>query len=357
MKKVLLVSVLLSFVLLSLVSAQPSMQTNYNNNPSSGQQGIVVTELNYQPYPVNPGEYFDLWIQAQYIGAGLAPNATFTLNPTFPFSLDSNQNATYSFYQLGSTPVLLHYLVRVDPNAVQGENQLQLEYSPSENSNYLVQTFNIQVADSQTNFDSVIQDSTSTATSIGIANIGENTANSLIVRIPSQQDFRVVGTNGQIVGNLNSGDYTIATFDIVPMITRGNTTIRNNNETLQVELDYTDAIGVRRTVMEYIPFSMTSTYLSNLTSGSLPTGSVFGNGSTYRRSSTSIFGNAWFWIVVSAVIVIAGVFMLTKFKKKKQNKKDLDHSKKILDGLKTKDQDRKDSKEPDWVVSERTKKK
>jgi hypothetical protein len=347
MKKVLLISILVSFVLLSLVSA-PSTQASYSS--SSGSQGIVVTQLNYQPYPANPGEYFDLWIQAQYIGSGLAPNATFILEPTFPFSLDSNQNPMYSFSELGSTPVLLHYLVRVDQNAVQGDNQLNLEYNPDGSNNFATKTFGIQVSDAQTNFDLVIQDSTSTATSIGIANIGDNTANSLIVRIPNQPGFKTIGTNGQIVGNLNSGDYTIATFDLVPIA-------RSNNETLEVELDYTDLIGVRRTVIESIPFNLLSS--ANLTLGGLSTGgATYGNFSgSYRRSQGSILTNTWFWIVVSAVVIMIGVVILVKFKKKKQQKKDSDHSKKILDGFKTKNREKKDSKEPNWVVSERTKKK
>ena len=155
---------------------------------------------------------------------------------------------------------------------------------------FATQAFYIQTADAQTNFDLVIQDSTSTATSIGIANTGENTANSLIVRIPDQAGFRTVGTNGQIVGNLNSGDYTIATFDLVPVT-------RSNNETLAVELDYTDSIGVRRSIIENVPFNYVSSINSTL--GSASAGMIYGNGSgfaAYRQKQGSIFTNVWFWI-------------------------------------------------------------
>jgi hypothetical protein len=358
MKKIFLIPILVSIALISIVSAQTSTQVNYTI--TSANQGIVVTQLTYSPYPADPGEYFDLWIQAEYLGTGSAPNATFILEPSYPFSLDPGANTLYSFSNLGPTQVLLHYKVRVDQNAVQGDNELDLYYSPNGGLNnvWSIQPFHIQVANAQTDFDLVIQETTSTGTSIGIANTGENTANSLIVRIPSQSDFTVQGTNGQIVGNLNSGDYTIVTFDIVPSFQRveNQTFVRpNNNQTLQVELDYTDSIGVRRSVIEEIPFSFASlnSTLGNFASGAV----VYGNLSARGRSQSSIFTNTWFWIVISAVAVIIGIVILGKFRKKKRERKDLDHSKKILDNLKIKNQEKKDSKEPDWVVSERTKKK
>ena len=259
MKKVLLISLLVSFILLSLISAQPSQQINYTT--SSGSIGIVVTQLNYQPYPANPGEYFDLWIQAQYIGSYSAPNATFILEPDYPFSIDPNESAMMNFINLGSTPVLLHYKVKVDQNAVQGDNTLNLEYNPDGGSNFAIKSFDIQVADTETSFESVVQDATSSATSIGIANVGENTANSLIVGIPNQAGFEVIGANQQIVGNLNSGDYTIASFDLV------STARASSNETLEVQLNYTDLIGVRRTVIENIPFNFASSLNSSVCAG------------------------------------------------------------------------------------------
>ena len=88
----------------------------------------------------------------------------------------------------------------------------------------------IDVADAQTNFDLVVQDSTSSEVSLAIANVGKNTANSMIVRIPEQNGFRVTGTNGQMVGNLDSGDYTIASFSLAA--------IGRNSENLTVQIDY-----------------------------------------------------------------------------------------------------------------------
>lgn len=365
MKKIFLIPVLLSFILIAFVSAQttptvstllsPSTTINYTSTSS---QGIVISQLSYSPYPVNPGDYFDLYVQAQVSGTITPSNATFVLTPQYPFSLDPSDSGVRSFGQLGSSPVVMHFRVRVDQNAVQGSTELDMQYSPSGGlgGTWSIQPFQIQVANAQTDFDLVVQASTSTGTSLGIANIGENTANSLIVRIPTQSGFRVSGVNGQIVGNLNSGDYTLTTFDIIPTATRGNQTAitRNStaaNQTLQVELDYTDAIGVRRTVIKEIPFNSLSFSTNSTITG-------FATGNFSRTSSNkSIFSSAWFWIVLVAVLGVGGTITFRVISKKKKHKHSNDgHSDEILDIKIKKSRQKENSKEPDWVSSERKKK-
>lgn len=341
MRKTLFILTLVSVALLSLISAQPSMQTNYTY--TSNTQGIVVTQLNYQPYPANPGEYFDIWIQAQYFGSGIAPNATFILQQQYPFSLDPNESAMYSFSDLGSTPVLLHYRVRVDQNAVQGDSQLNLLYNTDGSSAFAEEQFNIQVSDAQTDFALVIQDSTSSGTSIGIANTGENTANSLIVTVPEQLNFRVTGTtNGQILGNLNSGDYTIATFQITPT--------SSTNHTLEVELAYTDTIGVRRTVIKDVQFNSAASDFSagNFTvqGRNFNSGQAIINGQGVSFQKQGITGNPWFWAVIGIVVLGGGFLGLNAYRKKQEHKSHDDKSEK---------KEKENSKEPDWVTAERKK--
>ena len=344
--KALLSVIIMSAMLISFVAAEPAQTVTYNN---SNPQGLTITQLNYQPYPANPGEYVDVWVEAQFYGQGFPSNATFTLEPSYPFSLDPNESAIQSFGSIVSaTPMLIHYKVRIDQNAVPGDNYLTLTYSPDGGNNIIVtKQLDIQINNAETSFGMVIQDSSSTGTSLGIANTGENTANALIVRIPPQPDFRVVGTNGQIVGNLNSGDYTIATFDIIPTGQGG------GNKTLEVELDYTDAIGVRRTVFENISYNFATSAASSISPG---TASASGNGvyfssnggnsTGYRTANRSIFSKALFWIAVAAILLIAGIIAYTSRKKKRGPGEKTEKSRDIKDN----------SKVPDWVLAERKKK-
>ena len=182
MKKIFLIPVLLSFVLIAFVSAQtqpvvssllsPSTTVNFT---STNSQGVIITQLSYSPYPANPGEYFDLYVEAQATGTVTPSNATFILNPSYPFSLTPSDSGVRSFGQLGSTPVVMHFQVLVDSNAVAGNNELDMDYSQNGglSGTWGVQPLQIQVANAETDFDLVVQASSSTGTSIGIANIGE----------------------------------------------------------------------------------------------------------------------------------------------------------------------------------------
>lgn len=339
MKKTYIFLFLISFGILffsGLTFAQPSTQVNY----TTGSYGLSINQLNYQPYPANPGEYIDMYIQVTYLGGAPLNSVTFQLNPTFPFSLDQNQTQTFTFNQLtGSQPIILHYRVRVDSNAVPGDNELDLNYYIDGNSTAVnVQKFEIQVQNAQTAFDVVVQQSTGTQVSLGIANIGENTANSLIVRVPAQNNYMISGTNAQIVGNLNAGDYSIASFTLSP--------IRRGNTTLVVELDYTDNIGVRRDVIENVD-SISNSPVGNFTA---LYGGNFTRGNFTRTSSSSgsIFTSGWFWLMV-VLVVGSGVYI----------KKNPQRVKSFFSGRKEerRSMKEKNSKEtPDWVSSERKKK-
>ena len=52
-----------------------------------------VVSTKYEPYPAEPGEYFDLWLKVRNIGNVEAPDFKFTLKPNYPFSLDPSEVA------------------------------------------------------------------------------------------------------------------------------------------------------------------------------------------------------------------------------------------------------------------------
>ncbi|MDY6932344.1 MAG: NEW3 domain-containing protein, partial [Halobacteriota archaeon] len=91
---------------------------------------------------------------------------------------------------------------------------------------------------SSTDFEVVLQDSTTTSTTLAISNIGVNTAYSTIVKIPEQENFRVTGSSAVTMGNLDAGDYTLATFQVVE-----NEAIRSKMNDLVVEISYTSDLG------------------------------------------------------------------------------------------------------------------
>ena len=109
------------------------------------------------------------------------------------------------------------------------------------------------VINSVTDFDVVMQDSTETTTTLAVANTGKNTAYSTIVKIPKQEGFMVSGSSAATIGNLDAGDYTLATFQLV---SKTNATIGVKD--LTVEVSYTDDFGERKTVKKEVDLGSTA---------------------------------------------------------------------------------------------------
>jgi len=323
MKKTLLFFGLIAFALFAVFVSADVGETNFTAHSGAEDTGLSIVQLRYEPYPVNPGEYFDMYIKVQQ-GVGFSSDVTFELVPEFPFFLDSNEDPVREYGKIYSEPIVLHYKVRVSDDAVEGTNELNLRYTTGARG-WIVKEFDIEVADAQTDFDLVVQESTDSEVSIAIANTGKNTANSLIVRIPDQNDFRVSGTNGQMVGNLDSGDYSIVSFSLAPL--------QGGDGMLTVQMDYTDSIGERRTVLKDVQFR------SGASTGNFTmTGDLAARFATIQEQDQGIFSSVWTWIVLVVVAVVVIYF----YRKHKVSCKSKAKS--------------ESGEAPDWVVSRKKKK-
>jgi hypothetical protein len=324
------------------VSSQPLNVTNYS--VSSSYNGVQITTLKYTPYPANPGEYMNLWVEASL---GSSVNyAKFVIAQNFPFSVDSNTSAYQVYTNMQSRDIVMYFKVRVSPNAVHGMNNLELDVITNPDSGaYTTQNLGIYVMDAQTNFATVMQDESGTSISLAVANIGENTANSMIVTIPNQKNFRVSGTNAQMVGNLNAGDYSLVNFNVIPLMSgyadQGAYEVQRDNN-LTVEIDYTDNIGVRRSVFENVTFNPVSSM--NLTS---LTASGSGNYATFRNGlrSSSSSGVNWLALII-AVVIIGLVFFVYK--------KSPEGFRRFFTGNKGKKSQKENSEIPDWIKKEKS---
>ena len=308
MKKMLIALLALTIVLSNSILAESVSVFNTTS-------GMVITDISYlkvtfvnqDPSTAEPGGYVDLLFKLENRGTVAAENVTFELLPAYPFSLDPGINATKDLgtlkgMQSGDNAFLIRYKVKVDKDAVEGENEIKIKYSYGSGAAYSTQTFSVTISNPRTDFDVIIQDSTTTSTTLAIANIGANTAYSVIVKIPEQEDFRVTGTSANIIGNLNAGDYTLATFQITPTKSITNvSSVREKN--LTVEISYTDTLGIRRTIQKEVQFELT---------GGTETVST-------QRGQTQIMGtNGLMYVGIGAVgiIVIIVIFKLRKRKKK-----------------------------------------
>lgn len=323
MKKLLFLLVLVGVLSINLLEAVEAVGAS-SGYVLTNTAYLKTTFVNQYPYPAEPGSYVDLLFKLENWGAEKAENVVFELLPQYPFSLYPGTNATKELgtireLQNGENAFLIKYKVRVDKDAIDGQNEIGVKYTYGNGAVISTETFNVTVSNPRTDFDVVVQDSTASSTTLAIVNIGANTAYSVIVKIPEQENFRVTGTSANVIGNLNAGDYTLAGFQITSAAVANISDIREKiasriatnisivgEKNLAVEISYTDTLGIRRTIQKEVRLDMSG---------------IIGAATTTRTTQSSQFqipsgGLMYIAIGVIGIIGIAVFFKIRKRKKK-----------------------------------------
>ena len=163
-----------------------------------------------------------------------------------------------------------------------------------------------------TDFDVVVQDSSSGTTSLSIANIGVNPATSVSVSIPNQQNFAVSGAASTFLGILNPGDFGVASFQISSRFSTANrsATASANQipdaRNLNVEISYSDTSGERQVVQKAVSLNPSVSATSS-------------NSGSFTRSRGLLSGTVLYALI--AIIGVVIVFLVWFFKFRKRKKK------------------------------------
>lgn len=255
---------------------------------------VGVTLLNQDPYPATPGEYVRVVFQITGAETTECNEIFLDVVPEYPFTVEDSETR---FVVPGGTYltgyesfVLKGYKLRVDENALDGDNKLKIEYGfDSSGSSVLTKEFDINVEDSRTDFDVSVQsyDAEKNTVTFGIINIGKYDAESLTLEIPEQDNLVTKGSTVAIIGSLNSNDDTTSSIEAVPKA----------GEVI-VKLSYNDKNDVRRTVEK-------TAYISK---------SLIENGAATAQPRGGYF--YLFWIV----IVILVIYMIYRYRKNKNAK-------------------------------------
>lgn len=157
----------------------------------------------------------------------------------------------------------------------------------------------------QTDFDVSVSDISSSGIILSVANIGKNPAESVTVVIPTQTNFRVSGSSSSIIGNLDKGDYSVTSFQLLSQ-SRG-------SSNLNVEIQYTDTMGTRQTITKTIEVQ-SSQQPSSTTDSSSSSGSISGFASQNSNS-----GSNWFLIafICSGILTIILIVVIIRRNKRK----------------------------------------
>ncbi|AKB81286.1 hypothetical protein MSBR3_0708 [Methanosarcina barkeri 3] len=211
-----------------------------------------------------------------------------------------SDNTKHIKYLEAGQSVKVDYTVMADVSATPGLYTLNvnLSYEDADSNSKNIQTTAGLFVGGTTDFDVSFSESSAGETSFSVANVGNNIAYAVKVSIPDQDGYKISGSSSTIVGNLEKGDYTIASFDVSNSQggnsqggAGGNTTGNgpgtppdssqagaNNassnsigsSDPLKVQIEYTDAKGERETVTKEVNLETTTS--GNMTAAGGPGG-------------------------------------------------------------------------------------
>lgn len=224
--------VVLFLMLISFASATCSLETSL---------------VNQDPYPAIPGDYVKLVFQVDGVDNSDCGRVSLEFIDLYPFSLDKEERREYSvdsfFERKYSSYLIAPFKVRVDSEALNGENSLEvlIKYGATT----LTKEFDINVKDSRTDFDIFVKDYDMTTKKITfeVLNIGENDVEAITLTIPKQGNIDVKGANTNIIGDLDSNEYTTADFEIA-----------SANGEFNIDITYSDSTNVRRSLTKQVVF-------------------------------------------------------------------------------------------------------
>lgn len=259
---------------------------------------LQVSLLNQDPYPAVPGDYVKLVFQISGVENPECGDVIFQLSPNYPIEFDPGQSnkvtvTSGTYTKDHSSFLMAPYTVRVDSDALDGDNTIEVSFANSKNSivpSFQSKQFNLNVENVKADFEVFVKDYDSTTKQITfqILNTAKNDIYTLTTEVPQQSNIEVKGSNINVVGDLDSNDYTTTTFEATP-----------KDGQITLDLTYTDAINARRTITKTVSYD-----------------SSYFQGRVADQKTTPIAAIIT-WIVV---IGLVAWFFIRRYQKKKKRK-------------------------------------
>jgi hypothetical protein len=227
------------------------------NLASASECDLSVSLVNQDPYPAIPGEYVKVVFQVEGVANPTCEGTNLELIETYPFSLDIGQSATTrinseTFALDYENYLLAPYKLRVDKNAIDGENEIELFFSSGEQSLSFRELFDINIEDARSDFEVFVEnyDYSTKILTLEILNIGKKDIEALTVEIPKQKNIIIKGNKYNIVGSLDKNEDTTFTYEATP-----------SNGEINLIIYYNDEVDVRRTLQKTINYD--SSFFTN----------------------------------------------------------------------------------------------
>lgn len=211
--------------------------------------------ISQDPYPAIPGDYVKLVFQVSGIENPECGKVSVNFQESFPFTLEPGQTNPVTidsgtFERNYNSFLIAPYKVLINENAADGETPL--EVVTTHGSTNVLNNFSINIKDARSDFEVFVKNynPTTKIMTLEVLNIGKNSIKALTLEIPKQKHIEVKGANRNIVGDLDSNEYSTADFEIA-----------SAGGDISLNLFYTDSISVRRALNKTITFD--PTYFEN----------------------------------------------------------------------------------------------
>jgi len=234
MKKVIGSVLVLAFILFNVNFI---LAANTECNPT-------VQLLSQDPYPAIPGDYVKLVFQIEDISDSVCGDISFELVNKYPISFDPGQESKLSlksgtYVKDYSTHKLVAFKVRVDSEAVDGDNPIEILLSKGTSAGIESKQFNLNVEDTRADFEVYVKnfDFNTNVLSLEVLNIAKVDVKSIAVEMLDYPSLVVKGAKTKIIGDLDSNEYTSAEFEVKP-----------SDTLIPARIFYTDNAGFRRSI-------------------------------------------------------------------------------------------------------------
>lgn len=330
-------------------SSQTAYQVSFPVDVSShGIAEIIHIDKN----SLIPGELNELRFTINNLGTTPIRNTMFSWvneeNAILPVNSDNTKYI--QMIDIGESAEIV-YSVMADSEAIPGLYKLllTLEFDDSLNGTQELNTFSGIYIGGETDFHVSLNERTTEQVIFTVANIGSNQARSVLVHIPEQQGWTTSGPSSRIIGNLNPGDYTIASFNIKEQHnpnkeiseneevlakenleknseksstekTPSNTLVKNK-DIVSIAIEYTDTKGIRQTIEKKVSIGTTQqvTFSRNPSSGN-----------THSMQQQTFFSKYMWYIILAVFMVI--FYLRHDYKRKKKADKTMNLKKYVKIG-------------------------
>jgi len=114
---------------------------------------LSVSMINQDPYPATPGDYVKVVFQVDGVDNPECGKIYFDLIEKYPLVFDPGQSNeivinSVDYKKDFKSSLIAPYKIRVDSNALDGDNPIEVKYKYANNQNYETSEFNLNIKNS-----------------------------------------------------------------------------------------------------------------------------------------------------------------------------------------------------------------